>query len=140
LQPQYNLLARDQFEGPLQDLCVAQGIAVIPYYGLASGFLTGKYRTPADLRGKARGSAVEKYLNAFGLGVLAALDKVAAEVGASPAQVALAWLAAQPAVTAPIASATSVVQVEELLGAMRLNLTSAQLAVLDRASRKSQLP
>jgi aryl-alcohol dehydrogenase-like predicted oxidoreductase len=138
LQPQYNLLVRDQFEGPLQELCVAQGIAVVPYYGLASGFLTGKYRTPVDLTGKARGRAAEKYMNAFGLGVLAALDNVAAEVRATPAQVALAWLAAQPSVAAPIASATSVVQVEELLGAMRLNLTAAQLAVLDRASRKPQ--
>jgi aryl-alcohol dehydrogenase-like predicted oxidoreductase len=137
LQPEYNLLVRDRFEGPLQDLCVAQGIAVVPYYGLASGFLTGKYRTPADLAGKARSSAAEKYLNAFGLGVLAAIDKVTAEVRATPAQVALAWLAAQPAVAAPIASATSVTQVEELLGAMRLNLTAAQLAVLDKAGRKS---
>jgi len=134
LQPQYNLLDRDQFEGALQNLCVAQGIAVVPYYGLASGFLTGKYRTKADLSGKARGSAAEKYLNAFGLGVLAALDQVAAEIRATPAQVTLAWLAGQPAVVAPIASATSVVQVEELLGAMRLHLTPEQLAVLDRAS------
>jgi aryl-alcohol dehydrogenase-like predicted oxidoreductase len=136
LQPEYNLLVRDRYEGPLQDLCVAQGIAVVPYYGLASGFLTGKYRTSADLAGKARGSAAEKYLNVFGLGVLAALDNVAAELRATPAQVALAWLAEQPAVAAPIASATNVSQVEELLGAMRLNLTAAQLAVLDRASRK----
>lgn len=136
LQPQYNLLDRDQFEGPLQDLCVAQGIAVVPYYGLASGFLTGKYRSKADLSGKARGSTVEQYLNDFGLGVLAALDQVAADISATPAQVALAWLAAQPAVVAPIASATSVVQVEELLGAMRLQLTPEQLAVLDKASSK----
>jgi aryl-alcohol dehydrogenase-like predicted oxidoreductase len=134
LQPQYNLLTRDQFERPLQELCVAQGIAVVPYYGLASGFLTGKYRTPADLAGRARGGAAEKYMNPFGLGVLAALDTLAAEVGATPAQVALAWLAAQPAVAAPIASATSAAQVEELLGAMRLKLTAEQLAVLDRAS------
>lgn len=136
LQPQYNLLDRDQFEGALQDLCVAQGIAVVPYYGLASGFLTGKYRSKADLSGKARGSTVEQYLNDFGLGVLAALDQVAADISATPAQVALAWLAAQPAVVAPIASATSVVQVEELLGAMRLQLTPEQLAVLDKSSSK----
>lgn len=136
LQPQYNLLDREQFEGPLQDLCVAQGIAVVPYYGLASGFLTGKYRSKADLSGKARGSTVEQYLNDFGLGVLAALDQVAADISATPAQVALAWLAAQPAVVAPIASATSVVQVEELLGAMRLQLTPEQLAVLDKSSSK----
>ncbi len=138
LQPQYNLLTREKFEGPLQDLCVAQGIAVVPYYGLASGFLTGKYRTPADLAGKARASAAQKYLNEFGLGVLAALDQVAVEVRATPAQVALAWLAAQPSVAAPIASATSVAQVEELLGAMRLGLTADQLAVLNTASKKPQ--
>jgi aryl-alcohol dehydrogenase-like predicted oxidoreductase len=136
LQPEYNLLVRDRFEGPLQDLCVAQGIAAVPYYGLASGFLTGKYRTSADLAGKARSKAAEKYFNAFGLGVLTAIDNVAAEAGATPAQVALAWLAAQPAVAAPIASATSVAQVEELLGAMRLKLTAVQLAALDRASSK----
>jgi aryl-alcohol dehydrogenase-like predicted oxidoreductase len=136
LQPQYNLLSREQFEGPLQELCVKQGIAVVPYYGLASGFLTGKYRTPADLAGKARRSAAEKYLNAFGLGVLAALDKVAAEARATPAQIALAWLAAQPSVAAPIASATSVAQVEELLGATRLNLTPDQLAILGTASAR----
>jgi aryl-alcohol dehydrogenase-like predicted oxidoreductase len=136
LQPQYNLLERDSFEGPLQDLCVAQGIAAVPYYGLASGFLTGKYRSKADLAGKARGGAVEGYLNHFGLGVLAALDAVAAQTGATAAQVALAWLAAQPAVAAPIASATRVVQMEELLGAMRLNLSPEQLASLDAASRQ----
>src|SRR5690606_39787996 len=137
LQPQYNLLERGSFEGPLQDLCVAQGIAAVPYYGLASGFLTGKYRSKADLAGKARGGAVEGYLNDVGLGVLAALDAVAAQTGATAAQVALAWLAAQPAVAAPIASATRVAQTEELLGAMRLNLTAEQLATLEDASRKS---
>jgi aryl-alcohol dehydrogenase-like predicted oxidoreductase len=135
LQPQYNLLEREQFEGPLQDLCVARGLAAIPYYGLASGFLTGKYRSKADLAGKPRGGAVEKYLNDDGLRVLAALDTVAAQVRATPAQVALAWLAAQPGVAAPIASATSVAQVEELLDAMRLNLSAEQLAILDSASR-----
>jgi len=136
LQPQYNLLERDSFEGPLQDLCAAQGIAAVPYYGLASGFLTGKYRSQSDLAGKTRGSSVEGYLNDYGLGVLAALDSVAAQLDATAAQVALAWLAAQPAVAAPIASATSVAQTEELLGAMRLSLSSEQLATLDTASRK----
>ena len=105
LQPWYNLLEREKFEGPLQDLCVAQNIAAVPYYGLASGFLTGKYRSQANLAGQARGGAVEKYLNQFGFGVLSALDTVAAQAGATPAQVALAWLAAQPGVAAPIASA-----------------------------------
>ena len=133
LQPQYNLVERGEFEGALQDLCVARKIAVVPYYGLASGFLTGKYRTAADLAGKARGSVVEKYLNDRGLRVLAALDLVATETGTNPAQAALAWLAAQPAVAAPIASATSVAQVEDLLGAMRLKLTSDQVVRLDAA-------
>ncbi len=137
LQPHFNLLERTSFEGALQDLCRERGIAAVPYYGLASGFLTGKYRSQDDLVGRPRGSAVERYLDRRGLGVLAALDTVAAISGASPAQIALAWLAAQPAVAAPIASATSVAQVEELLGAMRLTLTPSQLAVLDRASRAS---
>src|SRR5690606_7269015 len=137
LQPQYNLLERDSFEGPLQDLCAAEDIAAVPYYGLASGFLTGKYRSPSDLAGKARAGSVEKYLNDYGLGVLTALDTVANQTGATLAQVALAWLAAQPAVAAPIASATSVAQTEELLGAMRLTLTSEQLSILAAASQKS---
>ena len=137
LQQWYNLVERDKFEGPLQDLCVARNIATVPYYGVATGFLTGKYRSAADAAGKARGRAVEKYLNDFGFGVLRALDTVAAQASATPAQVALAWLAAQPAVTAPIASATTVAQLEELLGAMRLTLSAEQLALLDVASRKS---
>lgn len=136
LQPIYNLVERDKFEGPLQDLCVARNIAAVPYYGVASGFLTGKYRSQSDLAGKARGRAVEKYINDFGLGVVAALDKVAAETRATPAQIALAWLAAQPAVAAPIASATTVAQLEELLGAMRLTLTPDQLNLLTAASQK----
>lgn len=136
LQPHFNLLERSAFEGPLQELCVARNVAVVPYYGLASGFLTGKYRSRADLAGRARGSGVADYLGPRGLAVLAALDEVAAEAGATPAQVALAWLAAQPAVAAPTASATTVAQVEELLGAMRLSLTAAQLARLDAASRQ----
>lgn len=135
LQPLYNLVERDKFEGALQDLCLARHIGVVPYYALASGFLTGKYRSTADVAGKARGSVVEKYLNERGLRVLAALDEVAREAGAAPAQVALAWLAAQPAVTAPIASATSVAQVEDLLGAMRLELTLDQIARLDAAGK-----
>jgi aryl-alcohol dehydrogenase-like predicted oxidoreductase len=134
LQPHYNLVSRNLFEGPLQDLCLAKGIAVVPYYGLASGFLTGKYRTKADLAGKPRANAAEKHLNDFGLRVLAALDQVAAEAGATLAQVAIAWLIAQPSVVAPLASATSVPQVEELLAAMHLQLTSSQLALLNSAS------
>jgi aryl-alcohol dehydrogenase-like predicted oxidoreductase len=137
LQPLFNLLERDSFEGPLQQLCVKHQIAVVPYYSLASGFLTGKYRKKSDVEGKARGSSAEKYLDERGLGVLKALDQVAAETGTTQAQVALAWLAAQPSVAAPIASATSVAQVEELIGAMQLQLSSDQLAVLDAASKQT---
>jgi len=134
LQPWFNLLDRDKFEGPLQDLCVERGIGVIPYFGLASGFLSGKYRSEADLAGKPRAYRAKDYLNERGLRVLAALDQVAEAHKATPAQVALAWLAAQPAIVAPIASATSVAQVEDLLGSMRLTLTSDELAALDKAS------
>jgi aryl-alcohol dehydrogenase-like predicted oxidoreductase len=134
LQPHYNLLERARFEGPLQDLCVERGIAAVPYYALASGFLTGKYRRAADAGGAARGRSAGRYLDARVLAVLTAVDAVAADAGATPAQVALAWLAAQRSVAAPIASATSVAQVEELLGAMRLVLTLRQLAALDAAS------
>lgn len=136
LQPHYNLLVRDLFEGSLQNLCVERQIAVVPYFPLASGFLTGKYRTAADLAGKSRGAAAEKYLNEFGLGVVAALERVASEAGGTLAQTALAWLSAQPAVAAPIASATSVAQLEELLGAARLKLSAAHLAVLNAASTR----
>lgn len=134
LQPHYNLVERSKFEGPLQDLCIERGVNAVPYFGLASGFLTGKYRGMTSPEATARGGAVKGYMNAFGYGVLAALDSVAAESGATPAQVALAWLAAQPSVAAPIASATRVAQLEELLGAMRLTLTAEQLHALDRAS------
>ncbi len=135
LQPQYNLLEREKFEGPLQELCVERGLAAVPYYALASGFLSGKYRSSDDAANRPRGAAVTRYLNEYGFGVLQAVEAVAFEVSATPAQVALAWLAAQPAVAAPIASATRVEQVEELLGAMHLTLTADQLARLDAASR-----
>lgn len=140
LQPHYNLLERPRFEGALQDLCVAHDVAAVPYFGLARGFLTGKYRSQADLEPGPRGSAVAEYANEFGFNVLRALDAVAAEANATPAQAALAWLAAQPAVTAPIASATSVEQAEELLGAMALELTGLQIAALDAASRRLTTP
>ncbi len=136
LQPHFNLLERARFEGPLQDLCVERGIAAVPYFALASGFLTGKYRSAEAAAGAARGGAAGRYLNAHGLAVLAAVDAVAADARATPAQVALAWLAAQRGVAAPIASATGVAQVGDLLGAMRLVLTSPQLAALDAATRQ----
>lgn len=135
LQPEYNLATRDGFEGPLQDLCVARGIAALPYFGLASGFLTGKYRSEADFGKSVRGTRMAGYLNERGVRVLAALDDVAAETGATQAQVALAWLGAQPAIAAPIASATSLEQLEDLLGVLTLELGADQIAALDAASR-----
>lgn len=131
LQPEYNLVARKDFEGPVQQLAIDRGLGVLPYFGLASGFLTGKYRTAADLQGRERGESVKAYLNARGLSVIGAMDLIARESGATHAQIALAWIAAQPGVTAPIASATDVGQMEELLGAMRLTLSAEQIAVLN---------
>lgn len=127
LQPEYNLVSRHKFEGELQDYCVTHNIGVVPYYGLASGFLTGKYRASADLGKSIRGGRMTPLLEDKGKAVLAAMDAVAAETGATLAQIALAWLIAQPGVTAPIASATSTAQIEELLGAMALSLTPDQL-------------
>ncbi|HEY8368142.1 MAG TPA: aldo/keto reductase [Thermodesulfobacteriota bacterium] len=134
LQPHYNLVERRPFEDDLAPLCVEEGIGVIPYFALAAGFLTGKYRSEADLSKSPRGAGVRKYLDARGLRILEALDEVAARYGATPAQVALAWLAARPAVTAPIASATSLEQLTEILAAARLVLDEASMERLDRAS------
>jgi aryl-alcohol dehydrogenase-like predicted oxidoreductase len=139
LQPRYNLVARTGFEGPLQQLCVEQQIGVVPFYALASGFLTGKYRSLEDLSHRQRGAEVEKYLDAFGFGVLDALDAVAAQTGTSVAQVSLAWLMAQPGITAPIASATSAVQAGELTRAMQLALSAEQLALIDTASMPGRI-
>lgn len=125
LQPEYNLVSRHKFEGELQDLCVTHNIGVVPYYGLASGFLTGKYRSNADLSKSVRGGRMQPMIDGK-LGVLAAMDSVAEETSATLAQIALAWLAAQPGITAPIASATSVAQMDELTGAMALSLTADQ--------------
>ncbi|HMG46157.1 MAG TPA: aldo/keto reductase [Allosphingosinicella sp.] len=133
LQPEYNLMTRDTFEGALQQLCIERGLGVLPYFGLASGFLTGKYRAPADKAKSVRGDRMDAYMNERGFRILAALDQVAADAGATPAQVALAWLAAQPGITAPIASATSVEQLEELLGVLTLELSPEQLEKLSAA-------
>lgn len=133
LQPEYNLMTRGKYEGALQDLCVARGIGVLPFYGLASGFLTGKYRSPADYGKSVRGDRMAKYVEAGGAAMLAALDEVAAEAGATPAQVALAWVAAQPGIAAPIASATSLSQLEELIGVLALELSAEQAARLSAA-------
>lgn len=133
LQPEYNLYSRDSFEGPLAELCMKEEIGVITYFSLASGFLTGKYRTAGDAEGKARGGGMAKYLNEKGLGILAALDEVAASTGAKPAEVAIAWLLKKPGVTAPIASATSPSQLASLTRAAALDLDADAMARLDKA-------
>jgi aryl-alcohol dehydrogenase-like predicted oxidoreductase len=134
LQPLYNLSDRAGFEGPLQDLCAREGVSVIPFYGLASGFLTGKYRSEADFTKSIRGGRMGNYLNERGKRILAAMDQVAAATGATLAQIALAWLMTRKTIAAPIASATSVEQFEESLGALKLTLAPAHLAALDAAS------
>jgi aryl-alcohol dehydrogenase-like predicted oxidoreductase len=133
LQTWYNLADRPRYEGPLSELVAERGLATTAFYGLANGYLTGKYRSKADLSKSIRGDRVLRHLEGNGPRILAALDEVAAETGATPAQIALAWLAAQPAVT-PIASATSVEQVQELLGVLNLELSADQLARLNAAS------
>jgi aryl-alcohol dehydrogenase-like predicted oxidoreductase len=134
LQPGYNLYDRAGFEAELEPLCVREGLGVIPYYSLAAGFLTGKYRGEADLAGRARGAKVKTYLNERGFRILAALDRVAARYKATPAKVAIAWLLARPSVTAPIASATGVEQLRDLLDATRLELDPAAVKTLADAS------
>jgi aryl-alcohol dehydrogenase-like predicted oxidoreductase len=131
LQPHYNLVVRDQYEGALEDLCVKEGLGVIPYFALASGFLSGKYRTEADLKKSPRGGRMKELLTGRGQAILAAMDKVAAAHNATLAQVALAWLMARPSVTAPIASATSVTQLKELTPAAELKLTAADIKSLE---------
>jgi aryl-alcohol dehydrogenase-like predicted oxidoreductase len=134
LQPHYNLVNRSLFEGDLQKLCLEKNLGVIPFYGLAAGFLTGKYRRPEDLEGKARGKTVSFYLDPRGLDILSEIDRIAARLEATPAQVSLAWLLAQPGVTAPIVSATSVAQFMELAKAATLTLDAQALSRLDRVS------
>ncbi|TYZ06025.1 aldo/keto reductase [Hymenobacter lutimineralis] len=134
LQPLYNLYDRAEFERDLLPLLQEQHIGIIPYYGLAAGFLTGKYRSEADLQKSPRGGGVgQKYLNEKGLRILKALDEVADRLQATPAQVALAWIMAQPGLTAPIASATSPEQVTELLRATDLTLTAEDVRTLNQA-------
>jgi aryl-alcohol dehydrogenase-like predicted oxidoreductase len=134
LQPEYNLVERAKFEGPLQDLCVREGVGVITYYSLASGFLTGKYRSKDDLARSPRGRGVAKYLDARGLRNLDALDAVGERHRARPGEVALAWLLARKGVTAPIASATSLEQLQSLARAATLALSAQDVRELDAAS------
>jgi aryl-alcohol dehydrogenase-like predicted oxidoreductase len=135
LQPNYNLYDRAGFESQYAPICQAEGLGVITYYSLAGGFLTGKYRSAADLdKSKVRGGKVKGYLDVRGHTILKALDMIAARHNATPAQIALAWLIAQPLVTAPIVSATSLAQLEELMKAPRVALSKDDLASLDKAS------
>jgi aryl-alcohol dehydrogenase-like predicted oxidoreductase len=135
LQPKYNLVFRDEYERELEPLCLEQGVGVIPYSSLGSGFLSGKYRRGGTLPGTARAGGVQKaYMNDRGFAILEAVEKAAAAAGATPAQVALSWLAHRPGITAPIASATSVEQLRELVGGIELTLDAEATAALDRAS------
>jgi aryl-alcohol dehydrogenase-like predicted oxidoreductase len=135
LQPLYNLVERAPYEAELEPLVRERGLGVINFFGLARGFLSGKYRSEADLAKSARGAGVKQaYFNPRGFAVLAALDDAAVAAKATPAQVALAWQMARPGITAPIASATSVAQLEELMGAARLELDAGTIAALDAAS------
>jgi aryl-alcohol dehydrogenase-like predicted oxidoreductase len=134
-QPEYNLYSRERYEGAVQKICVENDIGVIPYFSLAAGFLTGKYRSEADFGKSARGARMGRYLDAKGKKILAALDQVAEETGAQPAEISLAWLLAQPGITAPIASATSVEQVESLARGVNLELSEAQLKLLTDAGK-----
>ncbi|MFC3784462.1 aryl-alcohol dehydrogenase-like predicted oxidoreductase [Sphingopyxis italica] len=133
MQPELNLLDRDQYEGALQELCIAEGLGVVTYFSLASGYLSGKYRSADDLGKSPRGARVKPYLEGRGPAVLAVMDGIAAETGATLSQIALAWVAAQPGVTAPIASATTVEQLDELMDSLDLDLNDEQLAALSQA-------
>jgi aryl-alcohol dehydrogenase-like predicted oxidoreductase len=138
LQPHYNLYERAAYETTLEPLALQEKLGVVPYYSLASGFLTGKYRSENDLVKSPRGQTVKKYLNDRGAHILQALDQVAERHEAVPAQVASAWLMARPSITAPIASATSVQQLNELAAATRLELSAADIEQLNQASAYEQ--
>lgn len=134
LQPEYNLYDRNSFEGPLADTAQKYGLGVITYFSLASGFLSGKYRSKTDLAGRQRGSRVEKYLTPRGMRILDTLDKVSKQHDATQAEIALAWIMAKPNVTAPIASATKLDQLDSLVKATQIDLCAEDMALLDKAS------
>jgi aryl-alcohol dehydrogenase-like predicted oxidoreductase len=138
LQPLYNLYDRADYEQHLEPICVEKGLGVINYYALASGFLTGKYRSEADLGKSARGKDIKKYLNDRGFRILEALDQVAKEHNSNPTRVALAWLIERPSITAPIASATSLEQLHDLIEATRLQLDQSAIELLNQASAYSE--
>lgn len=134
LQPEYNLYDREDFEKNLEPLCIEKGLGVINYFSLASGFLTGKYRSEDDLNKSQRGGGIKKYLNDRGHAILKALDQIAGEYNSTPAAVSLAWLIARPSITAPIASATSVQQLDDITKAVELNLSTEAITILNKAS------
>jgi aryl-alcohol dehydrogenase-like predicted oxidoreductase len=135
LQPEFNLYDRAGFERDYQEIALEYGLAVIPFFGLAKGFLSGKYRNPGDIAGRPRAAGLKKYFEGDrGMRILAALDAVSTRLGATPAQVSLAWILAQPSIAAPIVSVTSVAQLNEIIGAAKLELDEDALAQLDRAS------
>jgi aryl-alcohol dehydrogenase-like predicted oxidoreductase len=134
LQPHYNLVERPLYEDALEAVCQKHKLGVIPYYSLASGFLTGKYRSAADFGKSPRGRGAGKYLEGKGPKVLAALDQIAKDTKSTPAQVSLAWMIARPSITAPIASASKPEQMDDLVKATSLKLSAAQIAALNAAS------
>ncbi|HYG97644.1 MAG TPA: aldo/keto reductase [Terriglobales bacterium] len=134
LQPHYNLYERAEYESTLESVCLKHQVGIISYYSLASGFLTGKYRSQADAAKSPRGKSAAKYLDERGLKILAALDEVAAQHSSTPARVALAWLIARPSITAPIASATTIEQLNDLVEATRLELDQPSIEMLNSAS------
>lgn len=134
LQPEYNLYDRDSFDGPLRDLCIREEIGVISYFGLARGFLSGKYRSHKDLEGSARGSGVEKYLDGRGMRILGVLDELAEETGATQAEIALAWVRNRKGITAPIASATNLDQLTSLIRSVELTLSDEAIRKLNDVS------
>ena len=131
---EYNLYDRAEYEETREPVCIENGLGVLSYFSLASGFLTGKYQSAADVANKARGDFVKRYLNQRGFRILNVLDQVAKRLHATPAQVALAWLIAPRTITAPIASATSLAQLNELIGATKLELDETSMVLLNRAS------
>jgi aryl-alcohol dehydrogenase-like predicted oxidoreductase len=133
LQPLYNLFDRREYEAELEPICVNDDLGVITYFSLASGFLSGKYRSERDLEGQARSAEVKKYVNERGFRILAAVDEVAKRTNATQAQIALAWLLSRPSVTAPIVSATNQSQLREIIGATQIVLDDASIALLDQA-------
>lgn len=140
LQPEYNLYEREDFERNLEPLCLRENVAVISYFSLARGFLTGKYRSTDDLKQSPRGEGVKKYMNERGFRIIDALHTVAGELKSNPARVSLAWLIARPSITAPIASATNLEQMNDLIEAVKLELTPEMIKILDDASTYEVAP